>query len=176
MVQIRGGNMGHMIQCFIGNPIVIKKIVLPLKQVTTSILDFPQGLQCLFLCDNLFDAIHSNVTISSNNEIEPFVFLDQAIKDYLEMIQPDGYFIYVETDYFGGEGTQISAIFKDGKILETYKENTANIDITIPWPNRLLESPINKALRYIGVIRDGQLDEFDTLGLGKYRHMPCSEI
>ena len=102
MVQIRGGNMGHMIQCFIGNPIVIKKIVLPLKQVTTSILDFPQGLQCLFLCDNLFDAIHSNVTISSNNEIEPFVFLDQAIKDYLEMIQPDGYFIYVETDYFGG--------------------------------------------------------------------------
>ena len=54
-------------------------------------------------------------------------------------------------------------------MLEILKENTADIDLTIPWPDRLLELPINKALRFLGVIREARLDEFDTLGLGEYK-------
>jgi hypothetical protein len=33
------------------------------------------------------------------------------------------------------------------------------------WPN----SPISQALRIIGVVAEQEMDEFDTVGLGKHR-------
>ena len=61
-------------------------------------------------------------------------------------------------------------------MLEILKENTDDLKLAIPCQDRLLELPINKALRFLGVIREAQLDEFNTLGLGEYRRIPCSEI
>jgi len=35
---------------------------------------------------------------------------------------------------------------------------------------KYLDSPINKVLEKLRVVRKGELDEFDTVGLGKYRN------
>lgn len=63
-------------------------------------------------------------------------------------------FAVVMTDYFGGAGGQWAAVF-DGARRTTGPHAT-----------------INEALRALGVARRDALDEFDTVGLGSYRHPP----
>jgi len=58
-------------------------------------------------------------------------------------------FAYVETDYFGGCGDQSAKAWLDGR--------------------RIPSDSIDQALKIIGVICAPDLDEFDTINLGKYR-------
>lgn len=168
--------MGHMIQCFIGHPAVIEELLLPLKPIDIVVADLPQDLRCLFLCDKLLNAIHQYQHMDDIGEVDPFAFFTQEVKSYLEDIKPDEAFIYIETDYFGGEGTQSSGYFVNGKLIEAYEQDNETIDVTLPYPDRLFTSPINSALRRLGVIREAGCDEFDTLGLAEYRHMPDDEL
>jgi hypothetical protein len=57
-------------------------------------------------------------------------------------------FITIYTDYFGGVGEQGSTYYP----------------ITEPG-----ETSINEGLRKLGVMKDDKMDEFDTVGLGRYR-------
>ncbi|WP_196884895.1 hypothetical protein [Aureivirga sp. CE67] len=60
-------------------------------------------------------------------------------------------FALIQTDYFGGFGEQYAAYFENGeKVLH---------NVTI-----------NEALKELGVRRSEELDEFDTINLGEYRH------
>lgn len=61
---------------------------------------------------------------------------------------------WIETDYFGGAGEQSAIVWKNGKIKHYRKRFGGNID---------------EAMKELGVICDGDKDEFDTLGLGKHR-------
>lgn len=64
----------------------------------------------------------------------------------------------ISTDYFGGFGNQTAKVFVNNeKILDQNDE--------IDWKLR----PINSALKLLGVERKNGMDEFDTIGLGKYR-------
>lgn len=55
----------------------------------------------------------------------------------------------LETDYFGGAGTQPAALYEGGALT--------------------LEGSVNAVLAGLGVVRAGALDEFDTLELGPLR-------
>lgn len=61
-------------------------------------------------------------------------------------------FIEIETDYFGGFGKQLAKIYSNRNFIFVLDEN-----------------PINKALQYLDVKAEKGYDEFDTLGLGKFR-------
>jgi len=61
---------------------------------------------------------------------------------------------WVETDYFGGAGEQSAITWINGK-KHRYR----------PQQGR----PIDDAMNALGVVCEGDNDEFDTLGLGKYR-------
>jgi hypothetical protein len=63
-------------------------------------------------------------------------------------------FAIISTDYFGGMGQQFASVFKD--------QNLVSDSLTT----------INKALNFFGVERQGNLDEFDTVGLDKIRSQP----
>jgi len=160
-----------MIQCFIGYLNTIQGIVKPLYLQTPVIVALPQNLHCLFLCDDIYDSIHKYQNTNNSLGFSPFDVFDIAIKEYLETIQPNGDFIYIETEYFGGVGVQFSGIFRNGQLLSTHKEND-DADTSVPYPDNVLMQPINIALRELGVIRDVSLDEFDTMGLGNYRRIP----
>lgn len=56
----------------------------------------------------------------------------------------------ITTDYFGGFGEQTAKLFINNK--RVYNGNS-----------------INKALTQMGVVRKDGMDEFDTIGLGRYR-------
>ncbi len=63
-------------------------------------------------------------------------------------------FALIQTDYFGGTGDQWACAFT-GERCETHASAT-----------------INDALKVLGVVRHGNLDEFDTAGLGAHRSSP----
>lgn len=64
---------------------------------------------------------------------------------------------YLETDYFGGIGTQAGLLFEKGNMTVEPVEG---------------EGTINYILERMGVYRERGKDEFDSLGLGNYRKMP----
>ena len=70
----------------------------------------------------------------------------------------------VQTEYFGGHGGQGAGVISNG-------------DWTLPWTWLSTDDrpqpeiwPINRALIELGIRKAKGLDEFDTIGLGKYRH------
>jgi hypothetical protein len=64
---------------------------------------------------------------------------------------------YIRTDYFGGCGDQSANVSENGK--EIYSGDTEL------GPG----NPINEALKLLGVEKSVGNDEFDTIGLGRYR-------
>ena len=169
--------MAHMIQGVIGKPKALQKIIASLNSIQLTIEELPQNFKLLFLCKKAKEAIYEQMDSAAfNDTVEPFDFLDLKIKKYLESTCSNDLLAYIETDYFGGTGTQSAGFFKEGELLNSYKGSTHDIDPAIPWPKRLLEEPINRVLRKIGVLRNPDLDEFKTLGLDEYRHMPYSKI
>jgi|ERR1035437_3989943 hypothetical protein len=64
----------------------------------------------------------------------------------------------IETDYFGGGGDQSAKLFINNK--KEYDKDDS----------RSQEEPINTVLRMMGIVAKPEMDEFDTIGLGSYRH------
>jgi hypothetical protein len=64
----------------------------------------------------------------------------------------------ISTDYFGGAGHQTAKVFIDNK--KVYDKSSE-----FDWK----ENPINDALKMLGVEHKPGADEFDTIGLGRYR-------
>ena len=71
-------------------------------------------------------------------------------------------FAIVETDYFGGKGSQAAAVYR-GAVEIMAPESTAIGEASDS------KGPINTALRLLGVTASGGCDEFDTVGLGHHR-------
>jgi hypothetical protein len=71
-------------------------------------------------------------------------------------IAPTSLFAIIETDYFGGNGTQSASAYRGKEEL-------------MPG-TRATKGPINAALRILGVVAQKPRDEFDTVGLGGIRH------
>jgi hypothetical protein len=66
---------------------------------------------------------------------------------------------FITTDYFGGPGVQTAKVFQNNKkVLDQDDEGD--------WKLK----PINSALKLLGVTKKSGMDEFDTIGLSKYRN------
>jgi hypothetical protein len=72
---------------------------------------------------------------------------------------------WVRTDYAGGAGYQAAILWVDGVHMFGPDMLWSKDDASRPST----EWPINRALRGIGVKRDGNTDEFAMFGLGGYR-------
>lgn len=64
----------------------------------------------------------------------------------------------ISTDYFGGPGHQTAKLFVNNELI--YEDDSEF---------KYCE-PINGALKLMGVVAKSGMDEFDTIGLGDYRH------
>ncbi|WP_139228608.1 hypothetical protein [Planctomicrobium piriforme] len=98
-----------------------------------------------------------------DRELEPspgpgsdgFILLTASFTAFLLDLSVLGTLAYIETDYFGGTGSQGAAVYSNGKPLMQSEGSE-------------LADPINKALELIGVRSEGS-DRFDALGLGNFR-------
>lgn len=79
-------------------------------------------------------------------------------EEFTELFAPissaEGPIAYVEAEFFGGAGTQASAVFKAGRLISGPIIDSNAICI---------------ALAQVGVARTLSCDEFDALDLGRFR-------
>jgi hypothetical protein len=112
-----------------------------------------QNLYLVPFTDDLYDEINQ---FTKSPEITGFFFLNTRIASLLKNLShsTSSTIAYVESEYFGGTGEENAIVWENGDMV--YKEQGVH-------------SAVNRALKQLGVIKDEQKDEFDTVGLGNNR-------
>lgn len=144
--------MGHCIQVFIGKQELVEKLAFERNQ--TFIL-LKQGYAMMYLLDQYDEILESaNVRYEFDETLDYFT---SEVYDMMQQYSQYDMLAYIETDYSGGFGTQAGVLFSDGKMVIAPTKEKGIID---------------KILHQMGVCREPEKDEFDSLGLGNYRSMP----
>ena len=110
-------------------------------------------LYLLPMTDELFDEINC---FTKSQSIGRFELFNDQIKSLLIELSEYGYIAYIEAEYFGGQGGQSSVVFMD-RSLVYFSEYSKNA--------------INNTLKLFEVKRIRDLDEFDSVGLGRHRYV-----
>lgn len=110
-----------------------------------------EGISLIPVEDDDMDAL-----IPPSSGAEPgFVYLSSGWRCFLAKHAAQEPLVYLETEYFGGAGTQAAASFFASSSPQFFKGAGA----------------INRALQSIGIVsKIAGLDEFDYVGLSRYRH------
>jgi hypothetical protein len=148
--------MSHCISAFVARAPIIAALSQVLGGAPYYKLRSEQFL-ILPLTDDAFDASLAKTALSEL-AAEDFWRLTVGLCDLAKECSTFGAIAYVETDYFGGTGTQGAAAWFGGK------------EILAPAVS-LATGPINTALNAIGLAPEDKFDEFDTLGLDRVRRM-----
>lgn len=109
-------------------------------------------------------AIDAQTGLRPGARIDGFTYLSDVVEAALAAAAGPHAVAYIETSYFGGRGSQAAAVLGNGGML---LRSARPVVAHVPTP----EGPINAALRAIGVQATGGRDEFDTVGLGRFRSM-----
>jgi len=147
----------HWIECLVYKDGNVYPLLSSLK--TARCVHLKHGFVAVPIDQELLDEFRAlNTTALAHEEvvwgeIEP----DPVPTSLLVAIAQHHSIAYIRTRYFGGTGEQVAGLWENGQIVvgPLMSENPG---------------PINAVLRKMGVPLDaGALDEFDSLGLGKYR-------
>ena len=147
--------MVHQISAIIGKRQAVR--VFADRWTWAEVVDLPQDCGMVFLTDALFDGITQLFDGPGQEEPSSLTLFTSAIRRALEEAAHPGPLAYIETDYAGGYGTQAGVLLERGQAALGPLEGAG---------------AINRLLRTIGVWSRPGEDEFDALGLGRYRHMP----
>lgn len=115
-------------------------------------VEIGQGVILLPMTEELFDQIN-NFSISP--AIDKFEYLTENIEREILRIITGSHYAYVEAEYHGGQGGQLAIIWN-----KNHRESFLEYE----------QQKINRVLKGFGVQAEIGKDEFDTLGLGRYRN------
>lgn len=146
--------MGHMFRAIIVKDNIIQSITE--HWIYAEMIKLPQDYALIFLNDYLFDDIEELYDLKNTRDYPHLNYLTDSVIEFLKDNSRGTPLIYMETDYFGGYGTQVGVFFENGEM----KCEPMNGDGTV-----------NHLLRLLGVRKHLLKDEFDTLELYKYRRM-----
>jgi len=127
-----------------------------------------------------------NVILVGNYHLIPFEneygknYIEQTLKPYEELTKETrkilkelsfkGKCAYIETEYFGGSGVQISEAWENGqRIIGPLISFDGSQNYKMPEGATIVEDSINETLRTIGIFKHEGKDEFDSVRLGDYR-------
>ncbi|MBP9643002.1 MAG: hypothetical protein KBE15_05940 [Budvicia sp.] len=161
--------MGHNIQVIIGATSALATVIQELGQFAPILTeDLPLNFKLAFISEQLQEQVEISFPVSSaSSPTTASCFLSMSCVHYLESISSNTNFIYAETHFFGGTGIQNVWLFRTGEPASFKSTSLREFDVL---PNS--EWAINDGLAQLGVVRDINKDEFDTLKLSKYRVMP----
>ncbi|MDE6733543.1 MAG: hypothetical protein K2J77_11795 [Oscillospiraceae bacterium] len=145
--------MGHCIRAIIGEHKITARIA---EDWLTKEIELPQGFGMILCTIRLLEDIEEVMEPSDAPELSELDYFDASVNELLENYSFRAKLAYIETDYFGGYGTQAGVLYENGKIAGDPKCG---------------DGTINALLKELGVWRTPDTDEFDMLGLGKYRRM-----
>jgi hypothetical protein len=142
--------MGHIIAGFIARTETLREAAP--RWPGARVIPLAQGLGFLPLTEELSEPMPAD----DPNTL--FDYLSAELADFGRELSALAPVAYVETQYYGGLGRQCALAWHDGDV--------------VAGPERAPIGPINVALRAIGVVCEGELDEFDSVHLGWFR---CNE-
>ncbi len=141
--------MGYILKAIFGKKSDLNPIIL--RYSKSKIIELERELSIIPMTEDLYDEIN-NFRVS--NTILSFELLSENLeKEVLDLIG-DSKIAYVESEFHGGKGGHSGIIWEDKKrkIIMDYD----------------LDS-MNKILKELGIKKESNKDEFDTVGLSKYR-------
>jgi hypothetical protein len=124
----------------------------------SRVIDLPEGTGLLPLSEALLREIQEagRGAEGSASTGGVFEFLTPAVDRWVRTISRGATIAYVETEYFGGEGYERAAVFRDGDLVLGPLDGAG---------------AINQALRALGVVSRSGQEPFDALGLGRHRSL-----
>jgi hypothetical protein len=140
--------MGHTVTAIIAKNLVAEYLLNTHSLASVILVD---DLRLIPLEDNDLDALG----VEFSHVIPGFAYLSPELSEFCADVSKKGPLVYLETDYFGGVGTQAAVAFAQGLVWH-------------PTPVSG-EGAINIALQTLGVGVSPGLDEFDSVGLSRYR-------
>ncbi len=156
--------MGHHIAAIIAGADIAAAFAVAADAPAPT--ELPADLVIVPLSDRQFDRITG---LRPGPYVADFAYLSTSLTKALSAASREGPVVYIETEYFGGTGSQAAAAFVDGEMV--FADHDADTRDT-----KRRDGPINKALRLLGVPASGDRDEFDTLGLGRFRDVAALGI
>ncbi len=151
--------MGHNITAVIGAPAVVARVVNAAGCPAPTDLKF--GLQIAPLGHQQIDQL---TQLQPGERFDGFVHLSAGLQNALINAIDQGTLVYLETDYFGGTGSQAAAVLTAGSVVMR-----ASVPVSREPARR--EDPINAALRALGIEAATGEDEFETIGLRQFRDL-----
>jgi hypothetical protein len=162
--------LGYVLEALLAPPPVAETAAASLSG--TSVVTLHERIALVPITENAAEALSpGDRSIISLLTRHP---LPAALTELLRRTSREGPIAYVEADFFGGTGQQAAVLWEHGEI--------ALGPLVDPEPTMLLrhrrlfrrrrlsDRPFNQVLRAMGVsVAPGQLDEFDTVGLGRHR-------
>ncbi len=156
--------MGHSVRIFAG----ASAALAPFRQIDPAVLFYTltpaSDLAVLPFDDDLQDRLHARFGTGDwpENQSIRLSTTDQSFATDCSSAAP---LAYIETDYFGGEGTQSAMLWQASQVLIG--------PITLDNAQRAQRQPalwpINVVLRTLGVRARPPMDEFATFGLANFR-------
>jgi hypothetical protein len=149
----QGDQVGYSIEGVVGSAEVLSAAAA--EHPEAVVVPLAQGFGLVPMTDALFDSI------SDGRSSRPFGFWKfpggfELVLCTWSLIGPVA---FLEAEYFGGVGRQQVAVWARGSL--------ALGPLSGPAPAG--DSPISQALAFLGVKRGDHYDEFDALGLNRYR-------
>jgi hypothetical protein len=122
----------------------------------SRIIDLPEKMALLPLSEGLLRELQeAERGAQGSAQVEGvFEFLTPPIEKWVRAVSEGATVAYLETEYFGGEGFERSAVFRDRDLI---------------LGPLVGAGAINQALRALGVVAEPGREAFDTLGLGRHR-------
>jgi hypothetical protein len=145
--------MAHSIQAIIGRDKTLER--LEKKWKNAKVVSFPQNISVIPLTYDLRNEINNDTRAANKAFSDYFGFASEILIDILREESRNGQVGYIETDYFGGTGSQSSILFMNGETIGPFK--TESSERNKPYA-------INKVLSMLGVEKQEAHDEFDALG------------
>ena len=146
--------MGHSLKAIIGK----REDVCRISEdwVKAKLIELPQGFGIVPMTIRLLEDVEELMEPSEIEDRFGLDGLDGAVICLLEQYSFRTKLAYVETEYFGGYGTQGGVLYEDGREKIPPKKGIGTINIL---------------LKELGAWRKPNADEFDCLELGKFRHI-----
>ena len=122
------------------------------------VIDLPETLGMVPLSESLLRVVQDRWPAAEGSERVSgvFEFMTPSLETWVQELSRGAAVGYIETEYFGGEGFERSAVFRDASLILGPLDGAG---------------AVNRALRTLGVApRPGQ-EEFDVVGLGRHRSL-----
>lgn len=128
----------------------------PLWIADSRVIALEQGIRIIPVTAALYDGLVQQHVKDATEDWAGFVLSPAPLVTALSQLSQRGTVAYVEADFFGGRGDQHCVVWRGG-------------DIKLGPLDTKGKGAINKALSRLGVKRQPFRDEFEAVGLNRYR-------